>query len=430
MALVRRITADLDLPVAEIGAKAHGLVRLLRLGLPVPPAVVIGAGTGRLTADGSMPDGLADELATALRQLGRLDGGAGGRVSVRSGAAVSMPGMLDTLLDQPAEVDSVLPAVSRVFASWDSPRARTYRELHGIAPDLGTACIVQTMVHGDRDAHSGAGVALSRDPVSGEAVVGGDLLVQRRGDAVVSGAVPTLPLVELAGREPAVWSELSAAVRRLEVELRDAAEVEFTYESGRLWLLQVRTGRGGPAAIVRTVTELADAGIIDRATAVRRCPPAVRAAARAPRLAPGTEVLARGLPASPGVATGRIALTSESAARAAASGPVVLVRPETSPHDVRGMAAAAGVLTLRGGPASHAAVVARSMGTPAVVGAHRVAIIDDGSVRIGSVTLPAGSLVTIDGSTGEVAAGAAEVVIPEPDAAARRLAAWAATLEA
>ena len=404
MRWVRSLSASLDETAEVVGGKAFGLVVLHRLGLPVPAGFVVTTEACRVfLRDGRLPDGLDDELATALADL-EADRG----VSVRSGASVSMPGMMNTILNltgRPA------PAVEAVFSSWDTPRARTYRELHDIPHDLGTAAIVQTMVYGDRDDRSGTGVAFSRDPNTGANIPFGEVLFGHQGEVVVSGTAHTLPLQALAEREPAVWADLLDALKRIEEHYRDACYVEFTFESGELWLLQVRSGGFVGAAAVRVATDLADEGVIGRADALLRVSPHHLRHARTPRMM-ADSALARGLGACPGVATGRVATTSDDAVRMAVDGPVILVRPETSPHDMRGLAAAAGVVTARGGPASHAAVVARAMGKPAVVG-------------VAGFAVGEGTLITIDGTSGEVALGSARVVGGAVDGRLARLLEWA-----
>jgi pyruvate,orthophosphate dikinase len=318
-------------------------------------------------------------------------------------------------------------AVKAVFSSWDTPRAKTYRELHGIPHDLGTAVTVQAMVFGNRDERSGTGVAFSRDPNTGERVPYGEVLFGRQGEDVVNGRSMTRPLTELAGREPVVWAGLLDALERTEAHYRDACQVEFTFETGELWLLQVRPGGLVGRAAVRAAVDLADERVIDRREALRRISPAHVHHARTPRIeASGTlDVLTRGLGACPGVAAGRVATTAGKAARMAAEGPVILVRPQTSPLDMHGLAASAGVVTARGGPASHAAVVARAMGKPAVVGAADLVIEDGGSARVAGRIVPEGTLVTIDGTSGEVVAGNAPTSRAPADAHLHRLLEWA-----
>ncbi|GHH28119.1 PEP/pyruvate-binding domain-containing protein [Lentzea cavernae] len=418
MGWVRHLSATLPDPPEVLGGKAHGLVLLHRLGLPVPAGVVVITDACRaFLADGTLPDGLTDELATAVETLGAS------MVSVRSGAAVSMPGMMDTVLNVRPTPGTLAEALKSVFSSWNTPRARTYRTLHGIPHDLGTAVVVQRMVFGDRDSRSGSGVAFSHDPNTGEKVPFGEVLFGHQGSEVVSGRALTLPLREL-DREPGVWQGLQDALVRVEQHYRDACYVEFTYESGTLWLLQVRPGKFTGAAAVRLATDLADEGAITRAEALLRVAPHHLQHVRTPRITPDADAIARGLGVCPGVAAGRVAVTADEAVRLAVHGPVVLVRPETSPDDIRGLAAATGIVTARGGPASHAAVVARSMGKPAVVGVADLVVGAD-SVTLGGREVEVGAMVTIDGTSGVVVLGTPPVVTGGADAHLRRLLEWA-----
>ena len=403
-----------------LGGKGHGLVTMMRLGLPVPPGFVIATTACRsFLRDGRLPAGLTGDIrGLAPAEL----------MSVRSGAAVSMPGMMDTFLGvRPGR--PVLEAVTAVFASWHSPRATSYRHLHGIPHDLGTAAIVQAMVFGDRDEHSGSGVAFSRDPGTGAPEPFGEVLFGRPGVDVVSGRHATRPLAELADREPAVWAALLDGLSTLERHYRDVCHVEFTFEAGRLWFLQVRPGGLAGRAAVRVAVDLVDERVIDRATAVRRVSPAqLRAAASTVRVRPGP-VLARGLGAGPGVATGRIAVTADRAVRMAGGGPVILVRPHTSPLDMHGLAAATGIVTTTGGPTSHAAVVARSLGRPVVVGAAALLVEPAaGRVTVDGRPLPEGTVITIDGTGGEIIAGAAATTAGDADPHLKRLIGWAAPM--
>ncbi|MDX8035308.1 PEP/pyruvate-binding domain-containing protein [Lentzea sp. BCCO 10_0856] len=415
MRWIRPLSAQVDETAEVVGGKAHGLLVLRRLGLPVPPGFVITTEACRaFLRDGRFPDGLDDELAAAMAALNAP------AVSVRSGASVSMPGMMNTILNLDRDVDH---AVATVFSSWNTPRAQTYRELHDIPHDLGTAVIVQAMVFGNLDEHSGTGVAFSRDPNTGANTPFGEVLFGHRGDAVVSGGALTEPLSHL-DREPLVHNGLLDALRHIEGHYLDACYVEFTFEAGELWLLQVRPGRFVGAAAVRVATDLADEGVIDRREALLRVSPQHLRHVRTPRMV-ADHVLARGLGACPGVTSGRVATTTDSAVRMSVDGPVVLVRPETSPHDMRGLAAATGiVITARGGPASHAAVVARAMGKPAVVGIADL-VVGAGEMSVGGHTVDEGTLVTIDGTSGEVALGRQRVVTTAADGHLRRLLEWA-----
>ncbi|MEU5646151.1 pyruvate, phosphate dikinase [Streptomyces milbemycinicus] len=527
MSWVRMISAQVEEAAETLGGKAVGLVLLHRLGLPVPPGFVITTQACRaFLRDGRLPDGLDDELAAAVADLELTAGRAFGgprrplAVSVRSGAGVSMPGMMSTILnlgltteataglavetgDRPFALNSrlrflssfasavtnadasavgdagdaghsgvghgedpgrgtrdeetrladamkaieefvrqrcgqpipddatrqLVSAVEAVFSSWDTPRARTYRALHDIPHDLGTAVIVQTMVFGNRDGHSGTGVAFSRDPNTGENIPFGEVLFGHQGEDVVSGRSTTRPLRELAEREPALWAELLDALNRIEGHYRDACYIEFTFQAGELWVLQVRPGRFVGGAAVRVATELAEERVIGRHEALLRISPRHLRQVRTPRIASSEEadVFARGLGACPGVAVGHVATTADRAVLMAQGGAlVVLVRPETSPHDMHGLAAATGIVTARGGPASHAAVVARAMERPAVVGVAGLTVdAGNGTVTAGGRTIGDGTLITIDGTSGEVVLGRPRIVANAADEHLHRLLAWA-----
>ena len=460
-----------------LGGKGANLAVMERdLGLPVPPAFTITTGACLAYQAEGWPEGLDDELRAQLDRLGERIGRRFGDpddpllVSVRSGAPVSMPGMMDTILDlglndamvaglaatsgdpsfaadclrrfresYRAVIGTDAPddpwaqlrtAVAAVFDSWMGDRARAYRLREGISDDLGTAVTVQAMVFGNGADDSGTGVLFTRNPATGEAVPYGDVLFDAQGEDVVAGTHATLPIAELGERLPDVSAELARHAATLERHFADCCDIEFTIERGRLWLLQVRTGKRSPAAALRMAVEMAedDTFPLTREDAVRRV--AHLLADPPTTFVPDGELpapIATGLPASPGLATGSIVTSSEAAEAAADAGePVILVRAETSPEDVRGMARAAGILTARGGLASHAAVVARGWGIPAVVGAAGVEPGEDG-MSIAGTAYPAGTELTIDGGTGEVrlgrVAGSTEVV---PEAATLR--GWAEEL--
>jgi pyruvate,orthophosphate dikinase len=427
-----------------LGGKGANLVVMSsELGLPVPPGFVVTTEACRAYLAGTWPEGLDAELRAHIDALGaRLDRRFGDAadpllVSVRSGAPVSMPGMMDTVLNlglTPATVSGLAAlagesfaqdclrrfresyasviggeppddpwqqlraAVEAVFRSWNSDRARAYRSREGIADDIGTAVTVQAMVFGNRGESSGTGVLFTRNPSTGENVLYGDVLFNAQGEDVVAGTHAPSPISDLRERLPDVEAQLSDHATLLERHLADVADIEFTIEDGRLWMLQVRTGKKSPRAALRVAAEMAaDPSFpLSRAAAVKRVLPLLSDPPRVFLRSTDTAApIARGLPASPGVASGKVVLTSDDAVEAGERGEsVILVRDETSPEDVRGMAKSAGVLTARGGLASHAAVVARGWGIPAVVGAGE-------SVA----SLAAGDVVSIDGSTGEVFAG-------------------------
>ncbi|TDD81913.1 pyruvate, phosphate dikinase [Actinomadura rubrisoli] len=319
-------------------------------------------------------------------------------------------------------------AIRAVFSSWDTPRAKTYRELHDIPHELGTAVTVQAMVFGNRDDHSGTGVAFSRNPNTGENAPFGEVLFGRQGEDVVSGRTATRPLSELAEREPEVWDDLLDALNRIESHYRDACYVEFTFEAGKLWILQVRPGGLVGHAAVRVAVDLADEGVIGRREALARVSPRHLHHVRTPSVetSDANDVLTQGLGACPGVAVGRVATTSDKAALMAADGPVILVRPETSPLDMHGLAAAAGIVTARGGPASHAAVVARTMGKPAVVGAADLTVdVAAACVRADGRTVREGTPITIDGTGGLVFIGTPRITTSAPGPHLHRLLEWA-----
>jgi pyruvate,orthophosphate dikinase len=318
-----------------------------------------------------------------------------------------------------------------VLRSWNSDRARTYRRKEGIPDDLGTAVTVQAMVFGNRGADSATGVLFTRNPATGEPELYGDILFDAQGEDVVAGTHRTEPIAALDERLPAVAAELRDAATRLERHYADLCDIEFTIEGGRLWMLQVRVGKRSPQAALRMARDMAEdpAFPLTREAAVRRvaallASPPTRTISRSSFLVP----IATGLPASPGMATGEVA-TDPSAARDAgeAGRSVILVRAETSPDDVHGMEKSAGILTSRGGLASHAAVVARGWGIPAVVGATGVVVRDD-RVLIGGRELTPGATLTIDGTTGEVFEGAIPSTT-EVEPEARTLLQWARGLD-
>ncbi|MEX2328745.1 MAG: pyruvate, phosphate dikinase [Nitriliruptoraceae bacterium] len=308
--------------------------------------------------------------------------------------------------------DQLLRAVEAVFDSWDSDRARAYRRLEGIDDGLGTAVNVQMMVFGNLDDRSASGVAFTRDPATGERLPYGDFLVRAQGEDVVAGTRAPRPLAEMADEFPHVHAELLEHLDALERHERDVCDVEFTVESDRLWMLQTRIGKRSAAAAVRIAVDMVDEGLIGEAEALRRVRPEQVEQLLHPRFAtePDT-VLTTGLAASPGAAVGSVCLSSDEArARGAAGESVILVRVETSPDDLEGMVAAAGLLTARGGLVSHAAVVARGLGRPAVCGASELDVdVRAGEVRVGDIVVRAGDVLSIDGSTGRVVVGAVAV---------------------
>ncbi|WP_431523854.1 pyruvate, phosphate dikinase [Mycobacterium europaeum] len=437
-------------PRELLGNKGHGIEVMRRHDLPVPPAFCITTEVGlRYLADPrAAMDAIWDDV---LDRIGWLEAhtsrtfGRGPRpllVSVRSGATQSMPGMMDTILDLgmnddveqaltaacaaafardtrrrfegmyrrivgidarrplPADPYTQLRAgIEAVFASWNSPRAVAYRAHSGGDDRSGTAVVVQAMVFGNIGPDSGAGVLISRNPITGDNAPFGEWLPGGQGDDVVSGSVDVEPITALRDEQPAVYDELMDAARRLERLGSDVQEIEFTVEHGKLWLLQTRDAERSAQAAVRLALQLRHEGLIDDAETLRRVTPAHVRTLLQPALQPeirlAAKLLAKGLPACPGVASGKAYTDVDEALDAADRGEsVILVRDHTRPEDVSGMLAAQGIVTEVGGAASHAAVVSRELGRVAVVGCGH-----------GVAASLAGKLITVDGAEGEVREG-------------------------
>jgi pyruvate, orthophosphate dikinase len=492
---VPRYVYDFDEPTEGgrdlLGGKGIGLAEMTQLGIPVPAGFTITTDACRayMAAGGELPDGLEAEIDEHLTRLEETAGKRFGDpddpllVSVRSGAAISMPGMMDTILnvglnDRAAEggerwvqdsyrrliqmygeiVDGIdaqrfeaaldeddldatiekfkgiyeqqtgrsFPqdakeqlggAIRAVFDSWNTPRARSYRRLHGISHDLGTAVNVVQMVFGNRGVDSGTGVGFTRDPRTGEPGVWGEFLANAQGEDVVAGGRTPEPLEGLRERQPDVYDHLARIMRSLEEHYRDTQDIEFTIESGRVYLLQTRTGQRNAEAALRIAVDMVDEGLISREEAVARFDPSRIDELLHPRIDPDAnyEVAARGLNASPGAGVGKVAFDADTAESWGKSGEaVILVRPETTPDDIHGMFQSKGILTSRGGMTSHAAVVARGMGTPAVVGCEEL-VVDLGGrrARLGENEIAEGDTITINGATGEVVLGAVPLIEPE-----------------
>ncbi len=450
---VVRLAGNAGLSQSLLGSKAYGIDMMRGHGLPVPPAFCITTEVcGRFFTDPRRAlDVVWDQVLDAMAWLQDETGRSFGRgprpllVSVRSGAAESMPGMLDTVLNlgvtdavrQELEAgftagfaedtcrrfqemyrrivpggDGVIPddayaqlrgAIEAVFGSWNSSRASTYRRHHGLDDAGGTAVVVQAMVFGNLDTKSGTGVFVSRNPMTGTDEPFGEWLSGGQGEQVVSGCADCEPVTALREEFPAVYERLLTAARTLERLGRDAQEIEFTVEAGRLWLLQTRAANRSAQAEVRLALRFRAEGLIDDAEVLRRVTPAKVEALLAPSLQPearmAARLLARGVPVCPGVARGRAYTDIDAAVDAAQGGEdVILVRSATSPHDVGGMLAVRGIVTEVGGTTSHAAVVSREIGRPAVVGC---------GAGVGAAV--EGKLVTVDGTTGEVREGLLEL---------------------
>ncbi|MGF1648828.1 MAG: pyruvate, phosphate dikinase [Hyphomicrobiaceae bacterium] len=332
-------------------------------------------------------------------------------------------------------------AIGAVFGSWRNPRADTYRKLNNIPESWGTAVNVQAMVFGNMGDTSATGVAFTRNPSNGTREIYGEFLVNAQGEDVVAGIRKPQPLTERARIEagetapsletlmPETFTELMAVFARLETHYRDMQDIEFTIQDGKLWMLQTRSGKRTTQAALRIAVDMAEEGLISEDEAVLRIDAAALDQLLHPTIDPDAEkqVIARGLPASPGAASGEIVLTSEAAEVAKASGrPAILCRVETSPEDINGMHAATGILTARGGMTSHAAVVARGMGRPCVSGAGTLRIDQQaGTMTVGDRVFRAGDVITIDGTTGEVLLGEIKMRQPELSGDFAKIMTWA-----
>lgn len=463
-----------------IGGKAWSIARMVDLGLPVPPAFVITTRACAAYQAGGFPPGLEDEIAAGIAWLESQTGRTFGRgpnpllVSVRSGAPISMPGMMDTILNMgitaeteaalaaetgdagfahdthrrfhdlyghivmKADVDPLDPAqgpadwaatleqasgqtipadpvarlhgaVRAVFESWNSRRAKRYRQHHGIPDDLGTAVTVQAMVFGNLSDTSGTGVMFSRNPVTGDRVPYGEYLARAQGEDVVSGRFTPQPLDSMLDSVPNAHAELLRASETLEQANGDVQDIEFTVQNGRLYLLQSRAAKRAPAAAVRFAVDMVAEGMIDAGTALDRVTPDQVRSLLAPRLAEGeaerATLLAQGEAACPGIGIGLVVTDTDEAERLAAAGTdIILSRATTSPEDLHGMIVAKAVVTEHGGSTSHAAVVSRALGVPCITGCGEA-----------SVTRLAGQTVTVDGSTGRIYAGALRAEAPSED---------------
>ena len=455
----------------DLGGKAWSIERMRRLGISVPPAFVLRTNVCQMYyRDGRrLRTDVWDEVPAAIAALADVTGRQfGGRsepllVSVRSGAAISMPGMMDTILNLGIndEVEKALAeksgdrryaadtrrrfveqfervvgshppddpweqlrmAIVAVLESWHSRRAVAYRRDRGIPDDGGTAVTVQAMVFGNLDNRSGTGVLFTRDPLSGAATPYGEWLLNGQGEDVVSGRSNARALDELADEMPTVYAELMTAAEQLEKAGRDVQDIEFTVESGRLWLLQTRSAKRSAEAIVRHAVQLQREGLITVEEALDRVNADVVEAVMSPHVDPSAlrtaEEVARGKLACRGVAVGIVITDVDEAEERASHGErVILVRPTTDPDDVAAMSVVSGVITEMGGATSHAAVVCRELNVPCVVGC------GEGAVAL------AGQIVTIDATNGTVYRGALPLVEPaaRDDSDLEQLLDWAQTV--
>lgn len=320
-------------------------------------------------------------------------------------------------------------AIEAVLKSWNNPRAQEYRRLYSIPNTWGTAVNIQAMVFGNASPDSATGVAFTRDPATGEKRIYGEYLTNAQGEDIVAGIRTPLPISHLEETQPKVYAQLVRYLRRLERHYRDMMDVEWTVEKGRVWILQCRSGKRTPSAAVKIAHDMVKERLLTKTEALLAIEPEMVGVLLHKTIAPGAkyEVAAKGIPASPGAACGKIVLSASRACALADAGePVLLVRHETVADDVAGMAKSQGILTATGGTTSHAAVVARGMGKPAVVGCEMLEIdYRTGTVRLGNAELHEGDVITIDGSRGEVIIGTVPMEEPKLSAEFKTLLTWA-----
>jgi len=508
-----------------LGGKGANLAEMTNLGVPVPPGFTITTDVCRTfyELNERWPEGLETDLAQKLRWLEQTAGKDFGDaknpllVSVRSGAAISMPGMMDTILnlglndataeglakntgnprfaydayrrfiqmfsnvvlDLPhktfeqalsgaklkhkAATDADLPAealralvteykaiirkdkgrdfpedpqeqlrlaINAVFQSWNGNRAVVYRRLNNIPHSMGTAVTVQSMVFGNMGNTSLTGVCFTRDPGTGDNVYYGEYLVNAQGEDVVAGIRTPKPVAELKFEFPKVYDQLYKVSKHLERYFKQVQDLEFTVEQGTLYMLQARTGKSNARAAVQFATDFVTEGLISRQEALLRINASQIDQLLHPTIDPKAKprVIAKGLPASPGAAVGQVVFTSRRAVELteAASERVILVREETSPEDIEGMAAAQGILTSRGGITSHAAVVGRGMGKCCVVGCNDITVREEeGCFKVGELIVKECEPITLNGSTGEVILGEVPLVEPQLTDSFKQLLEWA-----
>jgi len=507
-----------------LGGKGAGLCAMAQLGLPVPPGFVITTEVCRryYESGGKLPRGLMGEVEAAMHKLEELTGKGFGDpnnpllVSIRSGAMLSMPGMMDTVLnlglndesveglakhtknerfaydayrrfiqmfgkivlgidakkfddifdEQKKKVGAKLDtdlkaldmkkiverfkrvvredtgeefpsdplqqlerAIQAVFASWNIKRAREYREFYKIPHDLGTAVSVVTMIFGNMGADSGSGVAFTRDPATGEKELYGEFLFNAQGEDVVAGIRTPLKIAELKEKYPELYTQLLDISEILERHYHEMQDVEFTVEQGKLYMLQTRAGKRTAQAAVKIAVEMVGEGLISKEEAVLRVEPGQVEKLLHKQVDPDAKVnvIAKGLNASPGAAVGKAIFDSDRAKAFGNAGEaVILVRPETNPDDVGGIIASLGVLTSRGGMTSHAAVVTRGLGKPAVVGCEALEIdLEKRMFEANGTTVKEGDTITINGSAGDVILGEAPLIEPKISEEFEEILSWA-----
>ncbi|MGB9749177.1 MAG: pyruvate, phosphate dikinase [Candidatus Woesearchaeota archaeon] len=507
-----------------LGGKGFGLAEMARLGIPVPPGFIITTDACKeyFEQRKEFLDKLWIQVLEKLEQLEKKVGKKLGSkenpllVSVRSGAPVSMPGMMDTILNLGLNEDTVKAlaqktknerfaydayrrfiqmfgnvvlgikhdyfekaleeikekkkakfdyelnaeslkeliikykriineqtnvffpedaekqlrmAVEAVFNSWNNERAKTYRKLNKIPEDMGTAVVVQAMVFGNFSFDSGTGVCFTRSPSTGEKKIYGEYLLNAQGEDVVAGIRTPKPIDELKKELPETYEQLIKVCEKLEKHFKDMQDIEFTIENKKLYLLQTRNGKRTAEAAVKIAVDMCEEGLITKEEAILRVEPEHIEKLMHKRINPDAKlkVIAKGLPASPGAAVGKVVFDANKAEELSKKGEkVVLVRKETSPDNIHGMAAAQGILTARGGMTSHAAVVARGMGKCCVAGCEEIKVVEEkGYFEVGDLRIKEGDVISLNGSTGEVILGEAPLIEPELSGNFKKILEWA-----
>jgi pyruvate, orthophosphate dikinase len=392
-----------------LGNKGANLVTMTKIGLPVPPGFIVSTDAfANYKVDGEIPE---EEIRQAITELEETTGirlGDSMKASVRSSASLSMPGMMDTFLNVD-NIDELNSATKQVFDSWNSNRACEYRRLHRMDALSGTSAIIQAMVFGNKDEASGTGVIFTRNPITGARGIFGEYLAQAQGEDLVSGVRTPGPISKLRSHLPEVYRELDDIAGMLEKYFKDMQDIEFTVESGKLYILQTRSAKRGGAAAVKVAADMVSEGLITPAEAIMRLrtedlQSLLHHHIKSPeKYTP----LTRGLPAAPGAVYGHIAFDLDEVTRLTTKNiPVILVRPDTSPDDIQSIAAADGVLTSHGGVTSHAAIITRALGKPCICGTEEMEIDLAGEqLKVGGTILKKGDEITIDGDRGMVYRG-------------------------
>ena len=393
----------------QLGNKGASLVSMTQLGLLIPPGFVISIDAYRKWREtGLLPyEDIKESLTSLETEMGRKLG-EGLEVSVRSSGPVSMPGMMDTILNI-GDIDQINSAINRIFKSWDNLRAVEYRRINKIPPTLGTAAIIQAMVYGNRDERSGTGVVFSRNPSTGKKGIFGEYIVKAQGEELVSGVRTPKPISILKSTMPEVYAELEKVANKLESHFCDMQDIEFTVESGKLYILQTRTGKRSGHAAVKISVDMVAENLITREEAITRVTVNdIQGLLHKQLKASDTyHPLAKGLNAAPGAAGGRVVFDAiEALAQSKKGVKVILVRPETNPDDIQGIAAADGVVTQKGGLTSHAAIVTRAMGKPCISGAEDINIdLVTRQFVVNGQVIKEGDAITIDGTAGSLYLG-------------------------